>query len=159
MCVSARNAKVKSPCQFSGKSLKQFVLSKRTLTSINLVVFEDGVTTFCISAALFQTEHPISCHLKQFCRISVSFLLSVSINWQTDASDFRKVCIWPALWNLLWRMFLYIGYWESKYRLRISLAHPLDCHFAHVQWLPLSIEKPQTPLREVRIMLMFVPVR
>ena len=28
---------------------------------------------------------------------------------------------------------LYIGYSESKYRLRISLAHPRDCHFAHVQ--------------------------
>jgi len=27
----------------------------------------------------------------------------------------------------------YVGYSESKYRLRISLAHPLDCHIAHVQ--------------------------
>jgi len=27
----------------------------------------------------------------------------------------------------------YVGYSESKYRLRISLAHPRDCHFAHVQ--------------------------
>ena len=35
----------------------------------------------------------------------------------------------------------HVGYSESKYRLRISLAHPRDCHFAHVQWLPLSIEK------------------
>ena len=26
-----------------------------------------------------------------------------------------------------------VGYSESKYRLRISLAHPRDCHFAHVQ--------------------------
>ena len=31
----------------------------------------------------------------------------------------------------------YVGYSERKYRLRISLAHPPDCHFAHVQWLPL----------------------
>jgi len=31
---------------------------------------------------------------------------------------------------------LYVGYSGSKYRLRISLAHPRDCHFAHVQWLP-----------------------
>ena len=54
---------------------------------------------------------------------------------------------------------LYVGYSESKYRLRISLAHPRDCHFAHVQWLPLSIEKPQTPFREIRLMFMFVPVR
>ena len=36
----------------------------------------------------------------------------------------------------------YVGYSESKYCLRISLAHPRDCHFAHVQWLPLTIEKP-----------------
>ena len=54
---------------------------------------------------------------------------------------------------------IYVGYSESKYRLRISLAHPRDCHFAHVQWLPLSIEKPQTPFREIRVMFMFVPVR
>ena len=27
----------------------------------------------------------------------------------------------------------YVGHSESKYRLRISLAHPPDCHFAHVQ--------------------------
>jgi len=27
----------------------------------------------------------------------------------------------------------YVGYSGSKYRLRISLAHPRDCHFAHVQ--------------------------
>ena len=53
---------------------------------------------------------------------------------------------------------IYIGYSESKYRLRISLTHPRDCHFAHVQWLPLSIEKPQTPFREIRVMFMFVPV-
>jgi len=52
-----------------------------------------------------------------------------------------------------------VGYSESKYRLRISLAHPRDCHFAHVQWLPVSIEKPQTPFREIRVMFMFVPVR
>ena len=53
----------------------------------------------------------------------------------------------------------YVGYSESKYRLRISLAHPRDCHFAHVQLLPLSIEKPQTPFREIRVMFMFVLVR
>jgi len=28
---------------------------------------------------------------------------------------------------------IYLGYSESKYRLRISLAHPQDCHFAHMQ--------------------------
>jgi len=30
---------------------------------------------------------------------------------------------------------IFVGYSESKYRLRISLAHPRDCHFAHVRWL------------------------
>ena len=30
-------------------------------------------------------------------------------------------------------MHTYVGYSESKYRLRISLRHPRDCHFAHVQ--------------------------
>ena len=52
-----------------------------------------------------------------------------------------------------------VVYSESKYCLRISLAHHRDCHFTHVQWLPLSIEKPQTPFREIRVMFMFVPVR
>jgi len=28
---------------------------------------------------------------------------------------------------------MYVGYSESKYCLRISLAHPRDCPFAHVQ--------------------------
>ena len=27
---------------------------------------------------------------------------------------------------------LHVGYSESKYRLRISLEHPRDCHFVHV---------------------------
>ena len=54
-------------------------------------------------------------------------------------------------------MQLYVGYLESKYRLRISLAHPRDCHFAHLQRLPLTIEKPQTPFREIRVKFMFVP--
>ena len=53
---------------------------------------------------------------------------------------------------------LYVGYLESKYHLRIFLAHPRDCHFAHVQSLSLSIEKPQTPFCEIRVMFMFVPV-
>ena len=54
---------------------------------------------------------------------------------------------------------MYVGYSESKYHLRKSLTHPQDCHFAHVQWLPLSIEKPRTPFREIHVMFMFVPVR
>ena len=45
----------------------------------------------------------------------------------------------------------YVGYSESKYRLRISLAHPRDCHFAHVQ-------KPQMPFCEICFIFMFVPV-
>jgi len=53
----------------------------------------------------------------------------------------------------------YVGYSESKYHLRISFAHPRVCRFAHVEWLPLSIEKPQAPFREICVMFMFVPVR
>jgi len=52
---------------------------------------------------------------------------------------------------------IYAHYSESKYRLRIFLAHPQDRQFVHVQ-LPLSIEKPQTPFREICVMFMFVPV-
>ena len=60
-------------------------------------------------------------------------------------------------WNkIFWK---YVGYSESKYRLRVSLAHPRDCPFAHVQWLPLSTEKVQKSFREIRVMFMFVPVR
>ena len=61
--------------------------------------------------------------------------------------------------HILKLLYSYVGYSESKYRLRISLAHPRDCHFAHAQWLPLSIVKPQAPFREIRVMFMFVPVR
>ena len=56
-------------------------------------------------------------------------------------------------------IYTYVGYSKSKYRLRIFLAHPRGCQFAHVQWLPVSIEKSQTPFREIRVMFMFVPVR
>jgi len=56
------------------------------------------------------------------------------------------------------KIYIYEGYSESKYSLRISFAHPRDCPFAHVQWFPLSIEKPQTPFCEIRIMFMFVSV-
>ena len=52
-----------------------------------------------------------------------------------------------------------VGYSENKNRLRIFLAHPRDRHFTHVQWLPLSIEKPQKSFREIRVMFMFVPMR
>ena len=61
--------------------------------------------------------------------------------------------------RLTFSRFLYVCYSESKYLLRMPLVHPRDCHFAHVQWLPLSIEKPQTPFREIRVVFMFVPVR
>jgi len=54
---------------------------------------------------------------------------------------------------------IYVCYSENKYLLRISLAHPRDCHFAHVQRLPLSIEQPQTPFLDIRVMFMFVLVR
>jgi len=64
-----------------------------------------------------------------------------------------------AIINLNFELTIYVGYSESKYRLRISLVHPWDCHFAHGQLLTLSIEKPQTPFREIRVMFMFVPVR
>jgi len=37
--------------------------------------------------------------------------------------------------KLLFKRYIctYVGYSESKYRLRISVAHPRDCPFAHVQ--------------------------
>ena len=54
---------------------------------------------------------------------------------------------------------IYVGYAEIKYHLCTSLAHPRDCHFAHVHWLPVSIEKWQMPFHEIRIMFLFVPVR
>jgi len=41
------------------------------------------------------------------------------------------LCIYEMVKFRTWA--IYVGYSESKYRLRISLAHPRDCHFAHVQ--------------------------
>jgi len=43
----------------------------------------------------------------------------------------KNVCIYT--YNFPAPMAWYVGYSESKYRLRLSLAHPRDCHFAHVQ--------------------------
>jgi len=39
----------------------------------------------------------------------------------------------PRNANLNTQTGIYVDYSESKYRLRISFAHPPDCHFAHVQ--------------------------
>jgi hypothetical protein len=50
------------------------------------------------------------------------------------------------------------GYSASKCHLCISLAHSSEWHFAHLQWLPLSTEKPQMQFRENCVMFMFVPV-
>ena len=36
-------------------------------------------------------------------------------------------------WTMSKSNAIYVGYSESKYRLRISLAHPPDCRFARVQ--------------------------
>ena len=96
-----------------------------------------------------QNLHCSSCYELSFSYCYVPTYISL------DASDTQVVTSYyiPGGNNI------YVGYSESKYRLRISLAHPRDCHFAHMQWLPLSIEKPQTPFREIRIMFMFVPVR
>jgi len=38
-----------------------------------------------------------------------------------------------SLFNYYTDKCTYVGYSESKYRLCISLAHPRDRHFAHVQ--------------------------
>jgi len=74
----------------------------------------------------------------------------------THAPCLLKLCIPPPNGIVTWRLFpefdaelplynftptitlnnpvyIHVGYSESKYRLRISLAHPRDCHFAHVQ--------------------------
>jgi len=53
----------------------------------------------------------------------------------------EEISTQPATYGLVLRtlqfkqrvLVLYVGYSESKYRLRISLAHPRDCHFSHVQ--------------------------
>ena len=44
----------------------------------------------------------------------------------------KKILITVGI-NYIVIITMYVGYTESKYRLRIALAHPRDCHFAHVQ--------------------------
>ena len=89
-------------------------------------------------------------HAVQRRPLAISFFV-VSFN---RAEHYWSAQVWGAE-----RRPIYVGYSESKYCLRISLAHPGDRHFAHVQWLPLSIDKPQTPFREIRVRFMFDPVR
>jgi len=51
-----------------------------------------------------------------------------------DSCQLMKKWIFATVMPLLIALCIkYVGYLESKYRLRISLAHPRDCHFAHVQ--------------------------
>jgi len=86
-----------------------------------------------------------------------SLKITIHTHQQELTIDIQSYIIWFDM-NYAYLM-TYAGYSESKYRLRISLAHPRDCHFAHVQWLPLSIEKPQMSFSEIRFVFMFVPVR
>jgi len=64
--------------------------------------------TYCISAALCQTKHPVGCHLKQSCRTRVMPLMG-----DLNVNDFRKVCVWSVLGNFRWQMYLNVS---SKYR-------------------------------------------
>jgi len=86
------------------------------------------------------------------------YIQCVGALWDTISFKLIKAKIIPVLKNFNSNL-MYGGYSESKYRLRTYFAHPRDCHFAHVQWLPVSIEKPQTPFHEICFMFMFVPVR
>ena len=68
--------------------------------------------TFCISTALFQTEHPIRCHLNQSCRTCVR-CFSIPMKVDLSLNDFRKLCVWLVLGNFRWQMYLNVS---SKYR-------------------------------------------
>jgi len=41
------------------------------------------------------------------------------------------VCVYIYIYIYIY-IYTHVGYSESKYRLRISPAHPRDCHFANV---------------------------
>jgi len=68
---------------------------------------EDGVTTFCISAALCQAELPGWYHLNQSCRTCVRFLL-LPMKGDLDDNIFMKVWIWTVLWNLRRPIYFYL---------------------------------------------------
>ena len=120
-------------------SLKQLISSKLTTTSITFVcgyIFEQGVITFCTSAALCQAEHPVGCHLDQSCRTCVRFL-SVLMKGVLNFNGFRKLCFCPVLGNLRWQMCLYVS---SNFRdVTISYSNlsqygdPIIKHASHKQ--------------------------
>ena len=107
--------------------------------------------------------HRSNCYVVELTSFFFSFIFlcwtglwRLTTNFEGNRRDlFEKDCQRISVHELK----TYVGYSESKYRLRISLAHPRDCPFAYLQWLPLPVEKPQTPFREIRVMFMFVPVR
>jgi len=61
----------------------------------------------------------------------------LQFSFQTGSSNspsyFHIFCIIAFLDEDCIRYKIYVAYSESKYHLHISLAHPRDCHFAHVQ--------------------------
>ena len=81
---------------------------------------------------------------------SVSINYVLLLRWQHELNSNPNMIIWVKIHNrkydkqfntIMMMMIIiiiiisqyYVGYSESKYRLRIFLAHPPDCHFAHVQ--------------------------
>jgi hypothetical protein len=74
--VCTRSAEVRSTQIFRKVTVViDFIQSHTSLHSFCLrSIVEDGVTTFCVSAALCHTEHPVGCHLSKSCRTRVRFL-------------------------------------------------------------------------------------
>ena len=61
--------------------------------------------------------------------LTLKFEMNKLMYWLRRAPKLHKHILEKHPTTLL----IYVGYSESKYRLRISLAHPRDRHFAHVQ--------------------------
>jgi len=54
--------------------------------------------------------------------------------WWTTLDVLFAMKFGAEAWRCYFISFIkYVGYSERKYRLCISLAHPQDCHFVHVQ--------------------------
>ena len=139
-------------CYFQTLNSSFYILYLTATTSHHISFSLRGSTSWIL--LIFYNFHLITSEQTQFMLLHVPYILYnvtvlsnkliIFLNIETRGSPPRSK---------------HIAYSDSKYHLRISLAHPQDCPFTHVQWLPLSTEKPQTPFREICVMFMFVPVR
>jgi len=99
------------------------------------VRFEDETTRF----ETYRRQEKLNIHSENCaCRLCVlyNYITMHSVKKKNLHYACMYVCVYVCMCVCVYVcMYVrtYVCYSESKYRLRISLAHPRDCHFEHMQ--------------------------